>query len=295
MEKSIDDILVSVCVLTYNSADTVIETLDSIASQTHRRLELIISDDCSRDNTVDACRTWLAQHTSRFEYTELLTVEHNTGIPANFNRAEAACKGEWVKEIAGDDIMMPECVETFLAYTAEHPESKFIFSKVEMFADQGCEMRENLFDYAIFELPVEEQYKRLLDANCLPAPSFFFNRAAAQVIGLKNDERIRCFEDWPKWVYLTKRGVRFGFIPQALVRYRVRSTSITHAASQAYDESYERFFYYYLYEPLCHYHPSERHRLRTAYYSAIKKYRFSIWAMCRYRVYMLLRLIFRNL
>lgn len=288
MEKSIDDILVSVCVLTYNSADTVIETLDSIASQTHHRLELIISDDCSRDNTVDVCRAWLAQHTSRFEYTELLTVEHNTGIPANFNRAEAACKGEWVKEIAGDDIMMPECVETFLAYTAEHPESKFIFSKVEMFADQGCETRENLFDYAIFELPVEEQYKRLLVANCLPAPSFFFNRAAAQAIGLKNDERIRCFEDWPKWVYLTKRGIRFGFVQQALVRYRLRSASMSYTPSKAFDESYERFYYYYLYKPMCEFYPSERKKLRGMYYHAVKKYRFSNWAMCKYAVYRLL-------
>jgi len=45
---------VSVAVITYNSAETVLETLDSIATQTYgtENIELIISDDASTDKTV---------------------------------------------------------------------------------------------------------------------------------------------------------------------------------------------------------------------------------------------------
>ena len=45
--------LVSIVVATYNSAKTVIETLESIKAQTYDNIELIVSDDCSQDNTID--------------------------------------------------------------------------------------------------------------------------------------------------------------------------------------------------------------------------------------------------
>lgn len=51
--------LVSVIVITYNSSKYVLETLNSVAAQTYDNIELIISDDCSVDNTVEICRNWL--------------------------------------------------------------------------------------------------------------------------------------------------------------------------------------------------------------------------------------------
>ena len=42
-----DPFLVSIVVVTYNSATTIIETLESIRQQTYSTLELIITDDCS--------------------------------------------------------------------------------------------------------------------------------------------------------------------------------------------------------------------------------------------------------
>ena len=51
--------LVSVIVLSYRSAETIVETLDSIKSQTYPNIELIITDDCSPDNTVQVVRSGL--------------------------------------------------------------------------------------------------------------------------------------------------------------------------------------------------------------------------------------------
>ena len=66
MIKDDDMVLVSVCVITYNSEITVLETLDSIYAQTYPRLELIISDDCSSDQTVDICQKWLSKYKNSF-------------------------------------------------------------------------------------------------------------------------------------------------------------------------------------------------------------------------------------
>lgn len=80
--------LVSIPVITYNSAKTVIETLDSIKAQTYPNIELIISDDCSTDDTVQLCREWIEKNGERFERTELISVTKNTGVSGNNNRAK---------------------------------------------------------------------------------------------------------------------------------------------------------------------------------------------------------------
>lgn len=69
------DPLVSVSIITYNSSSTILETLDSIYSQSYQNIELIVSDDCSTDNTVEICKKWIDEHKDRFVRVELLTVE----------------------------------------------------------------------------------------------------------------------------------------------------------------------------------------------------------------------------
>ena len=54
--------LVSVVVITYNSSQTVVETLDSIKTQTYQNIELIVSDDCSSDNTVEVVQNGIDEN-----------------------------------------------------------------------------------------------------------------------------------------------------------------------------------------------------------------------------------------
>ena len=63
--------LVSIITPTYNSAKYVLETLESIKSQTYHNIELIISDDASQDNTVDICELWLKENKERFRNSDL--------------------------------------------------------------------------------------------------------------------------------------------------------------------------------------------------------------------------------
>ena len=70
--------MVSIIVITYNSAKYVLETLESARAQTYQNIELIISDDGSQDNTVEMCKDWLSENNKCFVSTELLTVEKNT-------------------------------------------------------------------------------------------------------------------------------------------------------------------------------------------------------------------------
>ena len=216
--------LVSVYVCTYNSAKTVLETLESIKSQTYPNIELIISDDCSTDNTVELCREWVAQNKERFARTEIITVPQNAGLSANANRSEAACRGEWLKGIAGDDLLMQNCIQDCIDYVAEHPDTIYLFGRCKAFGadEKRCAKVDKVFDYSFFDLTQEKQLHRLIfEGNCVPATTVFYNRKKAKEIGITNDERIPLLEDWPKWINLLRAGVKLHFVDKVLVKYRV--------------------------------------------------------------------------
>lgn len=244
--------LVSVPVITYNSSKFVLETLESIKAQTYQNIELIISDDCSTDNTVELCQEWVEQNNDRFVRTQIITSEMNTGISANLNRAEAACQGEWVKGIAGDDVLMPSCIDECLDYVTQHPKITYLFGRIEAFGaseERNKYFTENIFDYSFFNMDVKGQLQRLVfDSNCVPAVTCFYNRKKSIELGIKNDERIPLLEDWPKWINILEKKVKLEFMNKIVVKYRIHKKSLsTNLFSINFYQSNFLFALYYLY------------------------------------------------
>lgn len=242
--------LVSVRVITYNSSKTVVETLDSIYNQTYPNIELIISDDCSKDDTVSICRDWVSQHKERFVRTEIITVEKNTGVTGNVNRSEEACQGEWVKGIAGDDVLMPNCIQIYMEYVNNHPETVVLFSRVECFGGtaERITFAEKRNRYDFFSWDIEKQLDFLIfEWNCIPTVTNFYNIQVFRKLGLKCDSRIPLLEDQPRWLNVLKAGVKMDFIDEVLVRYRISNSSLstqTHF-SKPYQRSMTKMFRYY--------------------------------------------------
>ena len=222
--------LVSIPIVTYNSAEFIVETLESVKTQTYPRLELIVSDDCSKDNTVAICREWLAQNKDRFERMQLIEAKHNTGVSANLNRAEAACIGEWVKFLDGDDLLLPTCVQDYMDFVEEHPEMIYLFSRIKAFGaseERNRYYTEKAFDYTIFDLDAKHQYEKLIWQNCIMSSTCMYNRKKNEEFGLKNDERIPLLEDWPRWINVTKMGIQLAFLDKVEVMYRIHEKSLS--------------------------------------------------------------------
>lgn len=244
--------LVSIAVVTYNSSRYVLETLDSIRTQTYQNIELIISDDCSTDNTIALCKDWIQRYQDRFVTTSLIESPQNTGVSGNSNRAQDACNGEWVKVIAGDDLLMPHCIEMYIKFVNSHPNSFFIFSRIQPFGVDKEMVRiyeTQVFDYSFFSLPAESQYDNLIyNGSCIPAPSFFFNLQRMRYLNIRNDERIPMLEDAPKWINITAKGEKLYYIDDCLVKYRLSTDSLSLGIpSRAYYESSRLFYLIYKY------------------------------------------------
>ena len=254
MMKTVDSKpTVTVSVSTYNSSKFVVETLESIKKQTWDKLILQISDDCSTDNTVDVCREWIGKNKDRFEDTRIIEVDHNTGVSANANRAWDACTTEYYKGIAGDDLLLPNCIEDNMAYVTKHPDAIFVFSRAKAFgvSRERCDRHEKkVFDYSFFQMTPEQQYDRIKYGSCLPAASCFCNIKKIREIGMRHDERIPFLEDRPKWITVIRKRIKFHFFDKETVLYRLheRSLSNTSVLAPKFYESTRLAFFYYIFQ-----------------------------------------------
>ncbi|MBR4497954.1 MAG: glycosyltransferase family 2 protein [Bacteroidales bacterium] len=244
-----EDILVSVAVITYNSSKYVLETLESIKAQTYQNVELIISDDCSTDNTMQLCKKWCEQNKERFTRIQYVEVEQNTGVSANCNRAEDACEGGWVKLIAGDDMLLPNCITDFMEYVQLHKDVVYVFGWVKCFGDRELVryFENEVFDKSFFSLSLEQQYYRLINnGNCLPAAACLYNKNKKKNLGLSFDERIPLLEDLPMWLNVLKAGVKLRFLDKEVVLYRVTSGSLC-VGEMSSNFLRSNLLYYFLY------------------------------------------------
>lgn len=229
--------LISIIVVTYNSQEYVIETLESIKKQTYSPIELIISDDCSRDNTVKVCEEWLLNNSDYFIDSKIITALGNSGIPANCNRGIAAAKGEWIKLIAGDDLLLPEALQKYMTFAEQNPDCEIIHCKVTRMVHRG-----NQIDYISAEKEVktinqqmspEEQFNLLKFSSTIKAPSVIIKKSTVKNLNYF-DESIKLCEDWPFWLKVTSSGKKFFFLNDELVFYRIHDQSVYSSAENKF-------------------------------------------------------------
>lgn len=96
--------LVSICIPAYNSARFIERTIRSALEQTYSNIEVVVVDDCSKDDTVSVVE---AINDSRIK---LYRNEQNLGMTGNWNKCIRMSGGEYVKLIPADDVIYPDAV-----------------------------------------------------------------------------------------------------------------------------------------------------------------------------------------
>lgn len=237
--------LISVVVVTYNSDKTVVETLDSIYKQTYHKLELIVTDDCSTDHTVEIVRKWLERHHKRFVNVRLLKAKKNHGVTKNCNIGMNQAKGKYVQVIAGDDLLTEQALERKWQF-AEKNRLNVVFSKVEVFGnniprvnyvEQYCER-----GYQIVKMGWQEQYNQIILGNFIAGPSGgFYLTAYMQTIG-GFDVRYPMLEDYPFIFHYILEGNEIVMMDEKLEKYRISNSSIWTSCNKGYLKSSAKFF-----------------------------------------------------
>lgn len=208
---------VTVCIPVYNLAGYVAETLDSVLHQTYCDYEVIIVDDGSTDDTAAAVEPYLDDH--RFKYV----FQENTGLGLARNTALNLASGEWFALLDGDDVWLPDKLACQMTIADSDPSANLLYTDRCIFFDDNSEPERRYFvDITMREGDITEW---ICEQNHLPASSVIVKTDDLRAVGGFPDLR-RC-EDWVTWLKLVRRGVRARACNEPLLRYRVRSGSLS--------------------------------------------------------------------
>jgi len=136
---------INIILITYNHAGYVRQTLDSIImQQTPYDVEIIVADDCSTDNTFEIIQEYESKTSFSFHY---LPKTHNLGYVRNYQQAFAACTGDYVAIMEGDDYWIkPNHLQNHIDHLENLPDSSMSYNRhLRLFEDQN---REEIFGWA---------------------------------------------------------------------------------------------------------------------------------------------------
>ncbi len=124
--------LVSICIPTYNGERYLQEALDSVKAQTYKNIEVIISDDNSKDHTLEICDRFK----NEVDFPVYIYNHTPSGIGANWNHCVEKANGEYIKFLFQDDRMNEQCIEHFIRVVIKTNEKVF-FCKRNIINEQG--------------------------------------------------------------------------------------------------------------------------------------------------------------
>ena len=217
--------LVTVIVITYNSAKYVLETLESVYRQSYNNIELIVSDDCSKDNTVSICQQWVDTNRNRFINAKVIQTENNSGICGNYNFALKNANGNWIKYIAGDDILEDNCIERFVSNIKPNI---FLYTCITKHLQNETGEIE-LYSTRIPDQSAWKQARYMLKSLYgINGPTIFIERNHLLNLG-GFEEKYPMIEDWPIAIRYATNGLRIGIVNEPLVQWRIYGNSISHS------------------------------------------------------------------
>ena len=236
--------LVSIIMPTYNSAKTVEKSIDTVLNQTYTNWELIIVDDCSKDDTLKVLEKYQSHPKIKITANEI-----NSRAAITRNNGLKLAQGQYVAFLDSDDLWPADKLEKQINFMLEK-NACFTFTSYD------C-INENDEDIGrIIRVPKTISAMKLLGDTIIGCSTVLIDRAQmgdfAFVVGNKR-------EDTFTWHLLLKRGfVAYG-MDEIMMHYRVASTSSSnnkfHMAVEYYKGLkniaklgfFKRVYYFFLY------------------------------------------------
>lgn len=196
---------VSVMIPYYNCKEYIVETIQSVLSQSHQNFEIIIVDDGSDPEHADYLKGFLADKPA-IRYA----VQNNQGVAAARNHAARLAGGKYFLFLDSDDLILPDYIEKCLTVLENNPDCKLVYPLAEYFdAQEG-----------LWNLPDYDGLESLLKGNRIPIISMHRAEDFVSLGGF--DENLTTHEDWDLWIRLLSNGGTVIRIPEVLFRYRKR-------------------------------------------------------------------------
>lgn len=227
--------LVSICVPTRNRATLLRESLRSIQGQDYHPLEIVISDNCSDDETPEVVREFAAGDPR----TRYVHHARNIGLYGNHNFCIEASRGEFLCFFHDDDVREPSIVSEYVGFLSNHPEVGVVCSDWDLIGDDGrwVGAREHKVPPVT---PGLKYITRTLRSgrSSVGCPGAMIRRSALADIRFDDDGAIG-FGDFVVWFRLAERSA-VGHINKRLWRYRIHRESLSRRTIESLSHDYEK-------------------------------------------------------
>ncbi len=210
--------LISVIVTSYNYAQYIGQTINSILSQTYDNLELIIADDHSTDNSLQVIKSFKDRRIT------LVSSEKNEGASRAYNKAYSLCRGKYMTSVDSDDYIAPSKFERQVRFLEDNPDIDICSTYMEFIRADGSpfggpepwvNVQKNLNDPASW-----------VWGNEICHSTVVMRKTMHDLAGQFNNDLIYA-PDYDFWLRCMAKGARFHVLPEKLLYYRRHGENIS--------------------------------------------------------------------
>ena len=244
------DMMVTVCVVTYNQEKWIRQTLDSIlAQQTEYPFEVIIGEDHGTDGTRAICEEYIRNfeigdlilENKGLQRITLLPETGNMGVTANWIRCVQAGTGKYIMTCAGDDWWHnPMKIQMQVDFMEAHPECVVCHTDIDEYNEHTAHTIHSIKQTQGIEPPEGKIQQVILYKNAyISAVTMCIRRETFETYVPADEFARRRFprEDWPTLLVMAAHG-EIRYIPKSTATYRVGQESITRTSD--YEKIFQR-------------------------------------------------------
>lgn len=207
------DGLVSIIMPSWNTANFIAESIQSVLDQTYTNWELLIVDDCSTDNTDEVVASF---NDSRIRYFHN---EKNTGAARARNKAMREAQGEWIAFLDSDDLWTVDKLEHQIKFMKDNG---YVFSYTEYEKIDEEDKPLNIYVTG----PAKVNKHKMYNYDYIGQLTMMYS---AKEFGLIQIKDIKKNNDYAIRLQLYKKdGACCYLLKENLAKYRVRKRSISH-------------------------------------------------------------------
>lgn len=211
--------MVSIIMPSYNASQFIEESIESVLNQTYQDWELLITDDCSKDNSIEIIQSYVTKD-SRIK---LFSLKCNGGAAKARNKSISEAKGKYIAFLDSDDIWDSSKLEEQIAFM-EVNNLPFSFTAYDQMSEEGELLNK------VIEVPKDISYHGYLKNTIIGCLTVIINK---ELVGDFKMPNIKTSQDMATWLLVLKRGYKAYGLNRNLATYRLVGNSNSSKKSKA--------------------------------------------------------------
>lgn len=228
--------LVTVICLCFNQKKFVREAVESVVNQTYKNIQMVLVDDASTDGSDEEIKKLKLEYPS----IEAVMLETNIGNCKAFNKGFTLAKGDFVIDLAADDVLMPTRVEVGVsALQGKGSEYDVNFSDAALVDESGRFLSYHSDKYPHHTIPQGNVYKEIISRYFICPPTVMGTREVLEYLS-GYDESLS-YEDFDFWIR-SSRKFMYCYSPAVLVKKRLVSSAMSKRQGKLFTQDSDTTF-----------------------------------------------------